>query len=556
MARYNDDDEVSDIYISGDIPFIASDNMQLVLVDTPGPNNSQNEEHHKRTYRVIKDDKRMPMVLYIMNATQLFTNDDNFLIQAVAEAVKSQHGKQARDRFIFVINKADELDPQKGDSIDKAIGDAQRYLQKHGIEQANIYPISAYIAKVIRMYKNGVPLARREKMTLNNCPILFEDPKMHFEKYAPLSPAVKQKLSVQLQQAKATGDEYAEALIHTGVPAVEAAIVEYMEKYAINNKIKDAVDTFIGKIQEKDLMAQLEQTWASNDAERQRISQQWQHVSDQFNQGKQAQAFRQKISELDITSEATKKIRMLRQKIDEEFDKNFTYRYDDGMIDPIDARNILHNMKQMIPPLQRTLQTDLEKIINDSIVNGAEKIMREYKLQIQSLINEGEINVGSKKITVSADVLTSELPDVSDFVESFTETETEDVIVDYKTVSDSTWYKPWTWFDEHKEPIFERQQYQVADIKGIIYQYFTPLRRNMNDNVNKIGDAAVKQAQDFKEFFIGELEKLDGVIQNKTKELASLSSNRDRLNAKIKEDESKIDWLRKFQDKLDSTVNI
>ena len=206
----------------------------------------------------------------------------------------------------------------------------------------------------------------------------------------------------------------------------------------------------------------------------------------------------------------------------------------------------------MIPPLQRTLQTDLEKIINDSIVNGAEKIMREYKLQIQSLINEGEINVGSKKITVSADVLTSELPDVSDFVESFTETETEDVIVDYKTVSD----KPWTWFDEHKEPIFERQQYQVADIKGIIYQYFTPLRRNMNDNVNKIGDAAVKQAQDFKEFFIGELEKLDGVIQNKTKELASLSSNRDRLNAKIKEDESKIDWLRKFQDKLDSTVNI
>ena len=96
----------------------------------------------------------------------------------------------------------------------------------------------------------------------------------------------------------------------------------------------------------------------------------------------------------------------------------------------------------------------------------------------------------------------------------------------------------------------------MADIKGIIYQYFTPLRRNMNDNVNKIGDAAVKQAQDFKEFFIGELEKLDGVIQNKTKELASLSSNRDRLNAKIKEDESKIDWLRKFQDKLDSTVNI
>ena len=100
MSKFNETEKITDIYINGDIPFVSSKDMQLVLLDTPGPNNSRTAEHQKRTFRVIKSDD-MPMVMYLMNATQLFTTNDEALVMAVSEAMKNQHGKQSRDRFIF-----------------------------------------------------------------------------------------------------------------------------------------------------------------------------------------------------------------------------------------------------------------------------------------------------------------------------------------------------------------------------------------------------------------------------------------------------------------------
>lgn len=54
MERFNNNEEVSDIEIKANIPNISSGKMNLVLVDTPGPNNSRNSAHRDHTYRVIK----------------------------------------------------------------------------------------------------------------------------------------------------------------------------------------------------------------------------------------------------------------------------------------------------------------------------------------------------------------------------------------------------------------------------------------------------------------------------------------------------------------------
>ena len=185
MDKYNSDEKVSDIFIKGDIPFTDDANMQLVLIDTPGPNNSRNAEHQRTTYRLIKSDA-MPMVIYVMNATQLFTNDDEHLFEVVANTVKEKHGKQARDRFIFAINKCDVLDPEKGESVEKIIRTAREYLADKGIEDANIYPVSAEFAKLISMNRAGQEMTRQQIKNLKSSEFTFEVPEMHFEKFAPL----------------------------------------------------------------------------------------------------------------------------------------------------------------------------------------------------------------------------------------------------------------------------------------------------------------------------------------------------------------------------------
>ena len=100
MEQLNSNPSVSRIQVEGNIPFVTADDVSLVLVDTPGPNNSRDPEHKAATYRMLSESSK-PLVLYIMNATQLAVNDDYNLLSHVAESMKVG-GKQSRDRFIFV----------------------------------------------------------------------------------------------------------------------------------------------------------------------------------------------------------------------------------------------------------------------------------------------------------------------------------------------------------------------------------------------------------------------------------------------------------------------
>ena len=556
MSKFNETEKITDIYINGDIPFVSSKDMQLVLLDTPGPNNSRTAEHQKRTFRVIKSDD-MPMVMYLMNATQLFTTNDEALVMAVSEAMKKQHGKQAKDRFIFVINKADVLDPQKGESVESAIKEAKQYLKEHGIDDANIYPVSAETAKIIRMSENGIPLSKRQKLSLNNSSLIFDESEMHLENYAPLSISLHNDIMAKLNEAKNNEDEYTETLIHTGVPAVEAAIVEYMDKYAICNKIKEAVDTFKNKIEEKDIMGKLEKEWVANDEERQKVSKQWKYLSNQLAQGEQAKEFSKQIESFNIKDDVVSKRRAILAKCDSRFDDEFFDRYDNNsQLDPDEMKDILNQMKQMIQPLQHDLQTDLEKVVNDSVVKSAEKILEAYKSQIGKLMKENQLTMPGFKFNISTNVLTMELPNVNKIVDKFTEEKYDNVKVGTKTVSDSTWYKPWTWFSDHEEPVFEQQWYSVANAKKVINGYFSPLRQNMTDNIKTISESAIKQSEDFKRYFVEELEKMDKFIQQKAQEIAEASSNKEKLIAKVKEDERKMKWLDDFIKKLDAAVKI
>lgn len=155
MCELNDDENVHRIFAQGNIPFLDAKSTALMLVDTPGPNNSQNQAHKNTTYRAINSDANN-LILYVLNGTQLSTNDDASLLSYVAEQIK-KGGKQVRDRFLFVINKMDGFNPEEED-IGKAITAAKRYLASYGIEDPQIFPCSAYTALNIRTYLDGVDI--------------------------------------------------------------------------------------------------------------------------------------------------------------------------------------------------------------------------------------------------------------------------------------------------------------------------------------------------------------------------------------------------------------
>lgn len=79
LKELNDSSHLEEINLRGNISGIKSKGVRLVIYDTPGPNNSQNNKHAKVTNQFIKDGK-YGLVLYVLNATQIGVNDDSYLL--------------------------------------------------------------------------------------------------------------------------------------------------------------------------------------------------------------------------------------------------------------------------------------------------------------------------------------------------------------------------------------------------------------------------------------------------------------------------------------------
>jgi predicted GTPase len=239
MKRCNEEEEISHVLIKGNFPNIVSNDLNLVLIDTPGPNNSQNQQHREYTYKLLTSDHK-PLILYVLNARDYQTDDNRNLLQKVAEETKKQ-GKISSERFLFVINQMDIIDSEKN-NIGEFVADVEQFIKDQGIKNPLIYPVSAELAKQIRTMDNGAELSRRERMNFDHlCSLFIEDEQMHLNKYSSLTTSMRQKLEEKLALYRESKEIQKEALFHTGIHGVEAAINRHLQKYAMIEKTKEAI---------------------------------------------------------------------------------------------------------------------------------------------------------------------------------------------------------------------------------------------------------------------------------------------------------------------------
>lgn len=547
MNEYNSDENVSTIKIKGNIPFVCSKNTQLVLLDTPGPNNSRNEEHRVRTHHLI-DAKTMPMVLYVLNGTQLSTNDDKILLDLVAKAMKVG-GKQSKDRFIFAVNKVDTFDLEAGDSIDSMLANLRNYLLDCGIENPNIYPVSAEFAKIIRMDQNGEPLSRQMKRKLCEADMMTEEPAFHLERYAPLSKSVREKFAALLQKAQDEGDAQEENLLHTGVPSVELAINEYLEKYALTNKVKTAVDTFQKKIESHNLMQSLVEQLQKNQDRCEALKQQINIIRSQVRDGRKAELFRQKIKQLDMTGQANSKMREIRTEIFAVLNDPGTNLFTSKMT-KVQIGTLMYKLNQEISNLQVKFKTDMDTLLETDIRDNAQKITEEYRDYVEDLFQGTDFSVGDFSAADSKMLLDTYLPDADEIMEKYQYEQKEKVGEHWVENTNKAWYKPWTWFDDAgwTEEDFEVRQY--IDGEKVFNDYIVPVKQRFNDNIEAGRQQAKQEAEAFKRFFLGELDKLNKVLEDKLQEMEALADSAKNIQANIDKMQARKEWLSDFQNRM------
>lgn len=551
MEQLNSNPSVSRIQVEGNIPFVTADDVSLVLVDTPGPNNSRDPEHKAATYRMLSESSK-PLVLYIMNATQLAVNDDYNLLSHVAESMKVG-GKQSRDRFIFVVNKLDDF--KKGeDSVEAAITKVRDYLKDNGIENPNIYPASALTALNIRTIlansdddnDDDVYEAKGKVRKFNR------NEEMHFEKYAPLTPSMRGEVEDMLAKAVAEGDDNQQALIHAGIVPIEAAIRMYVQKYAKTAKIKNIVDTFIKKLESTQSFEKTKQEIATNRDEQKEILAQIDVIKKKLASGEDAKKFKTQIEQINYDKEISK----LAQSVIVAAQKKITKQLSstDAKLSKRDAESICQVFAKFAEGLQAEVQVKLENLISNHVKKNAEDLLEQYKKKIAELAQD--VKVGSVELNSFELMQGDIISDTSALISKMTKSEKVKVGEEWIANTDKKWYKPWTWFQEkgHYKEIYEDKEY--VDGTELAQKFFAPIQELLYENSESAVEYAKKQTALIKKEFAKKFDELDAVLQSKLKELEICAKDNENIEARIKETQERLDWLEKIQNKVNGILEI
>ncbi len=405
MNELNSDENVHRIEVEGNIPFLDSRSTALRLVDTPGPNNSQNQEHMNTTYRAINNDSNS-LILYVLNGTQLSTTDDAGLLNYVASQIK-KGGKQVRDRFLFVINKMDGFNPEEED-IEKAIQAVKKYLSDRGIEDPQIFPCSAYAALNIRTHLNHInidnltrseerklPSAARDTLPMIDKFIDYES--MHLKKNSTLSPSAKRELDYKLKQAEERGDTKEQALIHCGIYSIEAAITAYVKKYARTKKVKDLVETLQEVLESNAVLAKAKERVATDEAAAKACAERAAAVRAKISDGEEAKAFKQKIDELNpIEKIKEKSIKLNKSAMEKATDM---FRYYGGTINDRDqAKRMVNEFTRRSVDAIAEMTVELESVISKEIMEIGEECLIEYQNKLSQMdesVSEENLDFGT-----------------------------------------------------------------------------------------------------------------------------------------------------------------
>lgn len=551
LDRYNSDEKVAFIDITGDIPAVSSDKIRLRLRDTPGPNNSRNENHGKRTKEIIQNTNAV--VLYVMNATQLGINDDNQLLKDISFEMQ-KNGKQSRDRFIFVINKCDAFDVERGETLDKTLQSARDYLKGFGIDDPILIPTSALLSLLIRRDKAGEKLSRKERRDLNGTVEDFvETELLHFEDYAVLTPTVKDALRKQVEKYHANEDTWdLEADIHTGIPALEATIAEYIDKYAYPIKIKDAMQDISAILGEINMKSGFEKMIAEDSDKLETVRAQIKEAKEKHQESEETVVhFKKEIDSFGLGD-------LSRVKAKLELDSSLspiTGQYKSATsVDKAKAHGMIADFQLELDKTQRKYEQELTRKIEQDLFKRGNKMLEEYRSRVTELL--GNIQIDGYDFERVYSFQKVRIDNMDDLIRR-NETTRYKEVTKWKDNPERQGFFGFFKFWEPKRISYTAQVEDGKDVNvtAVVITTMNSFTRAMQENIDRMFNQSDKQIANYKKVFKANIEALQAEISTLLDQLERDTANGDLLLASVQKNKELLEWVSLMEQRLDTLTS-
>lgn len=555
MKKLNADPKVSTVELKGRIPFVQSVGMKLVLVDTPGPNNSRDKRHEEMTYRMLADSDKS-MVLYVMNGQQLGINDEKIFLDYICKNMESG-GKQARERFIFVVNKMDAFKPKDEglDCINNALNNVKNSLEERKIFNPNIFPVSAAAALDKRIDDDDADVWPVFKKKTVKYPVL------HFENYYQYShlPRISQSI-IEKMKENASDDDLVE--IHTGIVSVEQAISLYVNKYARTMKVRDLVEAFNEKLNEVAAVAHLEEAIRTDKNAKAELEKQLDEIRKNIKTAKDAQSFSKTIDNIDLITQSDKAIEECIKGINSNIDDILSINKE--KVPKEKAYALCENLERTRQALLIQFKIDVEKIFSQTYKNAVNEIMKEYEKYLSAL----NLQVNSLTVNINPlNLVSASLSDLSQIMKENTETEDQSYTVReaYQKRVEGGFFrkaanilsfgriKDYTYETAYRDKRIAKYV-DYVNMRDVANEYFTPLRKDLEENKAKLHNYLVEESERLKEILRRELEKIGEILEQKLNDL-DVTKDAQKLKAEeIRRKEQNLRWLENIQERINNLV--
>lgn len=223
LYRINSSPDITDVFIRSHVNGVLNTDKALLIIDTPGPNNSRDESHQNILFNTMEKIKG-GLFLYVLNATQLGINDDKKLMLTLKTITK----KNPKIKVLFVLNKVDQLDEEQ-ESVEEFVKIASDYIKEQGFSNPEIIPISARAAILFKKVLEGEKLTRLEYRDFCNLYELYKSTDFNMRKYALTEELKNQSKEIEVHGRKYTVGNLNQAIENTGISLVE----EYIQRVQI-----------------------------------------------------------------------------------------------------------------------------------------------------------------------------------------------------------------------------------------------------------------------------------------------------------------------------------
>lgn len=551
LEKWNDNPQTAMIELSGPILNIKTKGTRLCFADTPGTNNSRNISHKERTYDVIYNQNK-PMLIYVINGKKIGVNDDKILLSDVAKAM-AVRGKQTKERFVFVVTHMDECSFVNQD-VNDVLDEVRRYLAQFGIKRPNIFPCSGRYAMNIRRVMRG----DKDEDDIGYYDFLLEK-EYAFSSMAPLSSDNQARLRSRKIKAKKEGNKLQLALLETGVPAIELAIEEYLEKYVYMNKVKSAVDTFQKQLEVKNTEARLLDKINQNEEERQKTYESIAHLEKLLEEGKAKEDFREQISRLDLESEIQDEFQRLRKDISSTLNNSDIF----GICMSGNEQYAISQIEDQFSSLHSRIHAQAESFLKEKIQSMGNQIMDKYEECLGGLIQEGIIEKAQFSFTAVGFVRSS-LPSAYNIISRCRRVHQRKVgerfVRDQKgilsTIKGAVKYL-FTGDNSglgHYESIYETESY--TDLGQFQREYKQRAEQVLQKELVKTEQNTIRELNVYRDFYIKEVEKIDGFLKESLSEIKQLSLDKEKLEQKLLQEEQKKNWLEEINAELANVLAV